>query len=223
MPVARQVLYALGDTVAAEGEALEDAELALTEACANAVEHAYPDRDGIVEITLLPRDDDVLVSVRDFGRGMPPDGVEPPGGRGHGLLARFASTSVPNDAGEEGLHRLPRGTAVVPTAMSHASRSCTGGDGGDGGDAERQIHSWSSVGWSQRGAAQPGTQPSLASFTLDTTSTCSMARRHRRSTSRPSSTGQKSGQRTPPKPDEHRPRAEPSPATGAFSRWLQWE
>ena len=41
IPIARQALRSLGETVAAEREALEDAELALTEACANAVEHAY--------------------------------------------------------------------------------------------------------------------------------------------------------------------------------------
>jgi len=86
LPVARQVLRALGDTVAAEADALEDAELALTEACANAVEHAYPDRDGMMEITLSPQGDSMLVSVRDFGKGMPPAGADPPGGRGHGLM-----------------------------------------------------------------------------------------------------------------------------------------
>lgn len=86
LPVVRQVLRALADTIAAESEELEDAELALTEACANAVEHAYPDSEGVVEITLFPREHEMLVSVRDFGRGMPPAGHEPPGRRGHGLV-----------------------------------------------------------------------------------------------------------------------------------------
>ena len=41
LPVVRQALRSLGETVDAQVEALEDAELALTEALANAVEHAY--------------------------------------------------------------------------------------------------------------------------------------------------------------------------------------
>ncbi len=44
LPVVRQVLRSLGETVDAEEAALEDAELAVTEAMANAVEHAYGER-----------------------------------------------------------------------------------------------------------------------------------------------------------------------------------
>lgn len=86
IPIARQVLRSLGETVAAEREALEDAELALTEACANAVEHAYAaGEEGKVVVTLEPKADEMRVSVRDFGRGMPdapPEGGEQ---RGFGL------------------------------------------------------------------------------------------------------------------------------------------
>lgn len=99
IPVARQVLRSLGETVAAEREALEDAELALTEACANAVEHAYgAGEDGKVVVTIVPKADEMHVSVRDFGRGMPvgeSDGGEQ---RGFGLamiegLARHVQIS----------------------------------------------------------------------------------------------------------------------------------
>ncbi len=87
LPVVRQVLRALGDTLGAEHEALEDAELALTEACANAVEHAYPDGDGIVEVSLESTDRDLVVSVRDFGRGMDSAAGEPrSSARGYGLV-----------------------------------------------------------------------------------------------------------------------------------------
>ena len=85
LPVVRQALRSLGETVAAEREALEDAELAVTEACANAVEHAYDGDPGSVRVTLRPRDDQLLISVRDFGRGMPPDGGARSAGRGYGL------------------------------------------------------------------------------------------------------------------------------------------
>jgi len=85
IPIARQALRSLGETVAAEREALEDAELALTEACANAVEHAYgPDENGKVLVTMAPKNDEMHVSVRDFGRGMPAAGAGE-GDRGFGL------------------------------------------------------------------------------------------------------------------------------------------
>lgn len=87
LPVVRQVLRALGDTVGAEREALEDAELALTEACANAVEHAYPDGEGIVEVRLDSTETDMLVSVKDYGRGMGGDVARrPSSARGYGLV-----------------------------------------------------------------------------------------------------------------------------------------
>ena len=86
IPVARQALRSLGETVSAEREALEDAELALTEACANAVEHAYrPGEDGKVVVTMAPKDDEMHVSVRDFGRGMPADGSAEGERHGFGL------------------------------------------------------------------------------------------------------------------------------------------
>lgn len=83
LPVVRQALRSLGETVEADLAALEDAELAVTEACANAVEHAYPASGGAVHVSFFPREDEMLVSVRDFGRGMsePRAGDDP----GYGL------------------------------------------------------------------------------------------------------------------------------------------
>lgn len=70
LPVVRQALRSIGETVEADLEALEDAELAVTEALANAVEHAYGDEgDGAVHVSFLARDEEMLVSVRDFGVG----------------------------------------------------------------------------------------------------------------------------------------------------------
>ena len=85
LPVVRQALRSLGETVAAETEALEDAELAVTEALANAVEHAYPDGDGDVIVRFEPRERDMLVTVRDHGEGMPSDVRRSSEGRGFGL------------------------------------------------------------------------------------------------------------------------------------------
>jgi serine/threonine-protein kinase RsbW len=71
LPLVRQALRSLGETVDADIEALEDAELALTEACANAVEHAYGSEGGEIEITLLPEESSLRVSVADQGMGIP--------------------------------------------------------------------------------------------------------------------------------------------------------
>lgn len=86
LPVVRQALRSLGDTLDAEREALEDAELALTEACANVVEHAYPDAEGEVEVSLLSREAEMLARVRDSGCGMPARELERPAGRGYGMV-----------------------------------------------------------------------------------------------------------------------------------------
>jgi anti-sigma regulatory factor (Ser/Thr protein kinase) len=85
LPVVRQALRSLGESVGAPVEDLEDAELAVTEACANAVEHAYPDGSGTVEVVLCPSESGIEVSVRDWGRGMPSPGELGEEGRGFGL------------------------------------------------------------------------------------------------------------------------------------------
>ena len=85
LPVVRQALRSLGETVKAQAEALEDAELALTEALANAVEHAYEGGEGDVLVTFDPRDEEMVVTVRDHGSGMPAEVRRSSGGRGFGL------------------------------------------------------------------------------------------------------------------------------------------
>jgi len=104
LPVVRQALRSLGETVGAEPEALEDAELAVTEACANAVEHAYPGARGAVEVTLCPSAVGIEVSVRDFGRGMPDASTPADRDRGYGLalIEGIASRfDVRHDGGTE--------------------------------------------------------------------------------------------------------------------------
>ena len=67
LPLVRQALRSLGETVDADIEALEDAELAVTEACANAVEHAYTDGKGDIEVAFSPGETELEVSVADQG------------------------------------------------------------------------------------------------------------------------------------------------------------
>ena len=85
LPVVRQAMRSLGETVHADIEAMEDAELAVTEACANAVEHAYAEGEGHVDVTLTPDERSLRVSVRDEGGGMPEEVRRRSEGRGFGL------------------------------------------------------------------------------------------------------------------------------------------
>ena len=85
LPVVRQALRSLGEAVDADLESLEDTELAVTEACANAIEHAYADAAGTVEVTLVPQRTSMLVEVRDRGRGMPGPVTADTTGPGFGL------------------------------------------------------------------------------------------------------------------------------------------
>jgi|GEM_PF-1613831 len=92
LPLARQALRALGNSVQADFDALHDAELALTEACANAVRHAYPDGEGTMGVSIAAQGDDVHAVVRDQGRGMPsePPGPKPIGGLGLKVIEAIA-------------------------------------------------------------------------------------------------------------------------------------
>lgn len=85
LPVIRQALRSLGEAVQADVGSLEDTELAVTEACANAIEHAYGDASGTVEVSLTPQATAMLVTVRDHGRGMPGPAPARKAGRGFGL------------------------------------------------------------------------------------------------------------------------------------------
>ena len=50
-------------------ETLADVKLALTEACSNAVRHAYPDGTGAVEIVYELQPDRLVIEVADGGAG----------------------------------------------------------------------------------------------------------------------------------------------------------
>ncbi|HEY2788220.1 MAG TPA: ATP-binding protein [Gaiellales bacterium] len=68
--VVRRALRVLLRSAAVEPERALDIVLATTEVCANAVLHAYPERDGVfnAEARLLP--DRLEVVIRDHGEGM---------------------------------------------------------------------------------------------------------------------------------------------------------
>lgn len=70
LALVRQALRALAQATGTEAEALQDAELALTEACANAMRHAYRNGNGFVDVSIEARASELLVIVRDVGKGM---------------------------------------------------------------------------------------------------------------------------------------------------------
>ena len=83
---------------------IADIALAVTEACTNAVVHAYPNGGGTINVTASHVDGQFEVTVRDRGGGMSPR-VDTPG-LGVGLpviaaIARSVEIGSPNGGGTE--------------------------------------------------------------------------------------------------------------------------
>jgi serine/threonine-protein kinase RsbW len=102
LPVVRQALRSVGQTVDADVDALEDAELAVTEALANAVEHAYGGGEGEIRVLVRPEESSLLVTVSDDGKGMPPEIRRRSEGRGYGLSMIEGIASSLEIAGGDG-------------------------------------------------------------------------------------------------------------------------
>jgi serine/threonine-protein kinase RsbW len=77
--VVRQALTGLGDAYELDPDFLSDVRTAVTEACNNAVIHAYPDSDdGLMEVEADAGDGSLVeVLVRDYGGGLQPASVPP--------------------------------------------------------------------------------------------------------------------------------------------------
>ena len=89
----------LHEAGATQAEA-EDLALAASEACANAIEHAYGLAPGLLEVSALHSPGgDAMVAVRDFGSWRPPRGAN----RGRGLqLMEGLTDSVEVVRGDDG-------------------------------------------------------------------------------------------------------------------------
>jgi serine/threonine-protein kinase RsbW len=103
----RQALAGLAEQLGVDAMRLSDMKIALTEACTNAVVHAYGERAGPLEATMAIEHRRLVLTVRDHGRGLHPlpatnDG--PPLGFGLALIASLAD--------EFGIAGGRRGTAV---------------------------------------------------------------------------------------------------------------
>lgn len=97
--LARLALAGVARAVPIEDEVLADLKLAVTEACGNAVRHAYAGRvaDGPVRVTIEARDGVIAITVEDDGVGVSqPDrdstaaGVEREDGMGLAIIGAIA-------------------------------------------------------------------------------------------------------------------------------------
>jgi len=89
--VIRHVLGGIGNALALHPEILSDVKLAVSEACANAVIHAYAeDEAGLLDLELSTLGEQLEIVVRDHGRGMMPRADSPGLGVGLPLMASLS-------------------------------------------------------------------------------------------------------------------------------------
>jgi anti-sigma regulatory factor (Ser/Thr protein kinase) len=114
--LARLALSGLARDGQIDDELLADLKLAVTEACGNAVRHAYPDGEGEVSVSYLVDGEVLVILVEDQGAGIQeeeraPDEIEQPleGGMGMSIM-RAIVDQLEIGAGADG-----RGTVVQMT------------------------------------------------------------------------------------------------------------
>src|SRR6478672_9153787 len=106
VPLVRHALRGLLSGLDVDDDVIADVALAVTEACTNAVVHAYADHDGdgTIHVTAIHSDGSLAVTVRDHGGGMSPR-VDTPGlGVGLPVIAAIAQSveiGTPENGGTE--------------------------------------------------------------------------------------------------------------------------
>jgi len=101
--IVRHALGGLGEAYAVTDQKLADIRLAVTEACANVVVHAYPDgSSGPMEVLAHYGTDELTVVVRDRGCGIRPRSDTPGLGLGLSMMAALAKSVQLGHDGEAG-------------------------------------------------------------------------------------------------------------------------
>lgn len=91
--VIRHVLSGVGEALGLDPEVLSDVKLAVSEACSNAVIHAYSDEEpGLLDLELSSAPGRLEIVVRDHGRGMMPRADSPGLGVGLPLMASLSES-----------------------------------------------------------------------------------------------------------------------------------
>jgi anti-sigma regulatory factor (Ser/Thr protein kinase) len=114
VPLVRHALRGLLEASGVTEERISDITLAVTEACANAVLHAYTDARGQFEAAAdLSPAGELVVTVRDYGSGMAPR-VDSPGlGVGLPVMAAIADAlEIDTPAGSGTVVRMTFDVAV---------------------------------------------------------------------------------------------------------------
>jgi anti-sigma regulatory factor (Ser/Thr protein kinase) len=88
--LARQMVRGLIDFLGWGDESRNDISIAVTEACTNAVLHAYPEGGGEYAVRAWAEPQRLVVAVRDEGRGIAPRVESPAAGLGLGLPLMLA-------------------------------------------------------------------------------------------------------------------------------------
>ena len=133
--VVRQALTGLADGLALDATVLADAKMAVTEACTNAVIHAYGDRDdGRFGVHMYADDIQLTVVVRDEGIGIAEDEEERSAGAlGLGLpLIAALSDAFELRGGPGGGTEVRMGFLYEREADPAQENPITGGPGPDG-------------------------------------------------------------------------------------------
>ncbi|QTH40244.1 anti-sigma B factor RsbW [Cohnella sp. LGH] len=63
----RLTLYGIASKLKFSFEEIEDMKVAVSEACNNAVLHAYGEAGGRLEVTFATEEDELVITVRDYG------------------------------------------------------------------------------------------------------------------------------------------------------------
>jgi anti-sigma regulatory factor (Ser/Thr protein kinase) len=93
LAVCRQALAGVGAGLGIAQRPLEDLKLALSEACGNAIQHAYRGAAGTLDVTFRALPDELEISVADRGSGFVPSSKR--GGRRLGIgLSMIAALST---------------------------------------------------------------------------------------------------------------------------------
>jgi len=122
--LARLALSGVGRNLPLEDEELADLKLAVTEACGNAVRHAYPSGDGPLGVALVLGEDRLVMIVEDQGEGdggeLPRTDVPMPASLESGMgmsIIRAVVDEVEVEPGSDGRGTIVRMTKYLATAV----------------------------------------------------------------------------------------------------------